>query len=205
MVFSNLMNLISLDIIKGGIRKLTTEQKKIICIGMILLFFFLFFWIIVYAPEGKKFALTRNRLRQAEAQIARIHSIIKGKDLGRAVIGLKANLDKTTGKLPSQDQEAIYSLSKCAKRLNIEIKGVAPSSKRLLPDKISGYNIEELPVSLSLTCEFKALGEYLNTLTNNNSPVLIRIKQLDIKGKGEGRADLDVTLSILAYLSKEKK
>lgn len=197
------MNLNVIDKIKSSIKKLTQEQKKIIYLGIIILFSLFFFWFFIYAPQGKKLALIKNSLRQADTQIAQIHSIIAGRDLAQAVIELKTSLNESTGKLPSDEEGIIDSLSKNARKLNIEIKNIVPSGKRSLADKIPGYAIAELPISLNLVCEFKALGEYLHILSHK-LPVLIHLRQLDIKGKGEGRTDLDIALSVLAYLSKEK-
>jgi hypothetical protein len=53
-----------------------------------------------------------------------------------------------------------------------------------------------------LVCDFKTLGEYLDTL-RNEFPALIRVKQLNISSDAEVMGGLDVTLKISAYLLKK--
>lgn len=187
-----------------GIKNLSKAQRKIIYISAVVLISLLIFWIFVYGPQSRKFAKIKLKLTQAENQIAEILRLTAGKDLVVAVTELRTNLTKVTAELPAEDEDVIYNLSENAKKLKIEVRNMAPSGRRLLANKIPNYDIEELPISMNLVCEYRVLGEYLNIL-RNSFPVLIRVRQLDIKGKGEGRTDLDVTLQVSAYLAHEKK
>lgn len=185
------------------IKKLTKEQKKIIYISLVVLTFFFSFWIFVYGPQTRKFTSIKEELTQTEARTAEILSIAKGRDLAQAIRDLKINFIEVMGRFPGGEEMVIYNLSETAKKLKIEVKNIVPSTKQLLENKITGYDIEELPISLNLVSEFRSLGEYLNIL-RNNFPVLIRVRDLDIKGNGEGRALLEVALQISAYLSGQK-
>lgn len=190
--------------IYNRIKKLTKEQKKIISLSAMVLVFLLIFWIFIYAPQARSFTAIKQELKQAEAQIAEIMSMTAGKELTQAFKDLKTDLVKISGKLPSGEEAVIYNLSESARKLGIEVKNIIPSGKRLLENRVSGYDIEELPISMNLSSDYRAMGEYLNML-RNRFPVLVKVRQLDIKGKGEGRTDLDVALQILAYLSREKE
>lgn len=185
------------------IKKPTKEQKKIIYIGLIVLFSLLSFRFFVYGPQAKRFALMKKELTRTEAQIAEIKSIAEGKDLSQAVKELKIELMQVKSKLPPREEIVIQNLLESAKKLKIEVKNITPSSKRLLEARVGGYDIEELPISMSLVCEYRVLGEYLNIL-RNSFPILVRLRRLDIKGKGEGQINLDITLQISAYLSRKK-
>lgn len=197
------MNL-SIETIYKRARNLSKEQKKIIYISAVTLVFLLVLWIFVYRPQSRKFAGIKSELTQVESQIAEISRLSAGKDLAAAVVDLRMGLAKLSAKLPAEDQEVIYHLSENAKKLKIEVKNVTPAGRRLLENKVAGYDIEELPISMNLVAEFRVLGEYLNILRNNLG-VLIRVRQLDIRGKGEGRADLDIALQLCAYLSRQKR
>lgn len=185
------------------IKNLSREQKKIIYISAVGLVFLFSFLVFVYGPQSRKFAAIKRELSQTENQIKEIMSIVGGRDLPQAVRDLKTRLTNTASKLPSKEDVVISNLSENAKKLNLEVKNIIPANKQLLGNRITGYIIEELPISLSLVGDYRALGEYLNIL-RNNSPILIRVRQLEIKGKGEGRSDLDIALQISAYLSREK-
>lgn len=185
------------------IKDLSREQKKIIYISAVGLVFLFSFWVFVYGPQSRKFAAIKKELNQAENQIKEIMNIAGGRDLPQAARDLKTDLIKISAKLPSKQEVVISNLSESAKRLNLEVKNIIPANKQPLADTISGYTIEEFPISLNLVGDYQALGEYLNIL-RNSSPVLIRVRQLEIKGKGEGRSDLDIALQIYAYMSKEK-
>lgn len=182
---------------------MTREQKRIIYLGALTLAFIFLFWFLVYAPQGRRFASIKRRLAEVEGQIARIQSIAEGGDLAGAISGLRLRLTKISKILPKEETAAIYSLSEAARKLNIQVKNIAPSAKLLIEDKIAGSDLEELPISIVLVSDYRALGEYLSIL-RNNVPVLIRFNQLDIQGKGEGHAGLDATLQVSAYLLREK-
>lgn len=196
------MNLKIVNIL-DRLKKLTNEQKKIIYISAIMALFLFFFWTFVYNPQSKKFSTIKRELTEAEQQIAQIMSIAAGRNLADAVGELNKNLMEVTSMLPAEETTVISSLSQAARRLKIEVKNIIPSGRQVLENKVSGYVIEELPISMSLICEYRVLGEYLNIL-RNKFPVLVRVKQLDIKGKGEGTPNLDISLQIVTYLAKPK-
>lgn len=183
---------------------LTREQKKIIYLGAITFAFILFFWLGIYAPQARRFASIKKKLVEAEGQIAGIKGLAEGRDFALAISGLRARLTNASKALPSEDTVVIYGLSEAARKLNIQVKSITPSAKRLLEGRITGYDVEELPLSMSMVCEYRTLGEYLNIL-RNNFPVLIRVRQMDIQNRGEGQAGLEITLQIYAYLSREKQ
>lgn len=185
------------------LKKLTSEQKKIIYISVIMALFLFFFWAFVYNPQSKKFAAIKRELTETEQQIAQIMSIASGRNLADAVGELNKNLVQVTSMLPAEETTVISSLSQDARRLRIEVKNIIPSGRQVLENKVSGYVIEELPISMSLICEYRVLGEYLNIL-RNKFPVLVRVKQLYIKGKGEGTPNLDISLQLVTYLAKPK-
>lgn len=183
-------------------KQLTREQKKIIYIALIVACFLFLFRVFIYAPQQRKLASIKKQLADAETQIAEINRLSAGKELSVTMQDLSGQLRKASGRLLVKDEDVINSLSGLAKKLRIEVKNLDPDDKITLPNRIPGYDAQELPISMNLSCDFKTLGEYLDIL-RNDLPALIRIKQLDITGSGEGQANLNITLKISAYLLKE--
>lgn len=183
-------------------RQLTNEQKKIIYIALIVLGFLLLFWLFVYAPQARRVASIKERLTEAEAQIIEINRITQGRQLSEAVRDLEVQLKKAETRLPQAEATVISSLSEAAKKLKIEVKGLGSVQKRPVPDRVTGYDIEELPITMKLDGEFRAIGEYLDIL-RNESGVLIRLRQLNIQSAQEAQPYLEANLQISAYLSKE--
>jgi hypothetical protein len=182
-------------------KELTREQKKIIYIALIVVSFLFLLRIFVYAPQQSKLASIKKQLKDAEAQIAEINRLTAGKELSTAMQDLSAQLQKASSRLLVKDEDLINGLSAQAKKLKIKIKNLDPEDKITLANRVPGYVAQELPISMNLSCDFKALGEYLGIL-RNDLPALIRIKQLDITGSAEGQANLNITLKISAYLLK---
>jgi Tfp pilus assembly protein PilO len=180
--------------------RLTREQIKIIYISLIVLVFFILFWLFVYGPQSRRLALIKKELMRAEAQITEIKNLVGKEELAAAVTQLRIKLNTVTSQLPQGEEVVISNLSQDARNLNIEVKNIIPSDTRLLSNRIAGYKIEELPISMKLVCEYNILGRYLEKL-RNNFPVLVRIRKIDIVGKGEGKPKLDITLEISAYLA----
>ena len=181
--------------------KITKEQKKIIYISAIIIVSFLLFWFLIYKPQSGEFVLIKNQLDQIDSQISDITSITKGEDLAEVVRKMKIKLDNLSAKFPRGEEEVIHSLSEEARRLNIKVRNIVPSESEPLDSKVGGYSIAELSISMSLTCEYDQLGEYLNIL-RSDFPVVVQVIQLEINGQGENNPNLNINLNILAYLSK---
>ena len=182
-------------------KNLTREQIKIIYYSLIIAVFLGAFWFFVYGPQNKKLSSMKEELAYIESQIAEIKEITKGRELTEIVGDFNDQLAKSASFLILKDKEIIYNLSQEARKLNIEVSSIMPSNKQLLEDKVTGIDIEELPISMKLVCEFRDLGMYLEIL-RNNFPVLAVVKRLDIRGQGEKEPILDVDLQISAYLTK---
>lgn len=196
------MNLSNLKIIRK-LKRLSKEQKRIIVAGAIALLLFVLCWFLIYRPEVKRFAEIQAKLHGIDNQISQVLSVTKGKQLTAAIKDLNVDLAQVTGKLPLTDQGIIYVISDIANKLKINVKTLTRGSEKILDDKISGYSIHELPITISFSCEYKTLGDFLINL-REKSPVLVRIKQLDIVGSGFAQPNLEVTLQLSGYISLPK-
>lgn len=182
-------------------KRLTKEQKKIILISGIAFTAIVIFWIFIYGPQSRKLSAIRKELQYTESQIRNINYLIQGKELSEAVKDLAEQLNRKANLILVSEEDLIHNLSEEARELNIKVKNIKPSGKQST-HQVAGYNIEESFISMNLSCEFRELGEYLNIL-RDNFPMLTKIRKLSINGKGEGRANLDVSLHISAYLAKD--
>jgi len=186
------------------IKALTKEQQKIIYISFIVFVFFICFWVFIHGPQSRKLAVLKADLTRTESQITEISRLASGGDLAEAVKALKMSLDNAVGQLPSQDEVVIKNLLAGAKKLRIEVSNVSPAGIKSIEGGVSGFSISEFPISMRLSCDYRTLGEYLHML-RNNFPVLIKLRQLDIRGRGEGQMNLEINLQLSAYLASEKK
>ncbi len=182
--------------------RLTKEQKKIIFLSIVGVIFLLCFWILVYLPQKKKLSTIKKELSYIETQIAQINEMTRGEELTEVFKTFNTQLKDISAVFSLSEEEIIYNLSKEAKALKIEIESIKPLEKQLIKDRFSSLNIEELPISMQLSCEFKDMAIYLKIL-RDNFPVLIKVKKLVIKGSGEGKDTLGVNLEISAYLSRD--
>ncbi len=183
--------------------ELTKVQKKIIGVSLGAMGFLIFAWIFIYLPQSQKVALIRKEFISAEAQIAEIISITKGRDLSEVVRDLKVSLNGLKKQLPNSDEVVIDALTTAARDLNIDVQNISFSGKRPSDIQVAGFEIEEMPISMKLVCEYRNLGQYLNLL-RINFPVLVRVQTLSINGQ-KGVPNLaNISLGVTAYLSKEK-
>lgn len=186
------------------IRHLTKEDKKNIYASLAAVGFLGVFFVFIYAPQSRRFTEIKNKLKSAESQIVQITRITGGKELAQAVKDLDGQLRAISGKLLPlpDDQEIVNVLSREAKKLKAEIKNIILTEEYPSGIKVPGYQIIELPVSMVLVCEYKALGNYLNVL-RDNSHIFLRVKQLTIKGRAVDNPYLDVDLQLSAYLTQK--
>lgn len=182
--------------------KITKEQKKILYVSVVVLLFFVLFWSFIYRPQSGKFLALKQELKEAENKIALILDLTNGEELTVAVKKLRTNLDKAFSQFPKGEEDVIRNLSDEANRLKIKVKNITASGTKMLDVSVQGRNLEELSISMNLSCEYRQIGEYLNILLNK-FPILVKVNKLDIKGAGEGKPDLDVDLKLVAYLSKD--
>jgi len=182
-------------------KKLSKEQIKIIYISAIALVFLICFWLFVYSPQSRKLVMIKQQLANTENEIIVITELTKGKEMALAVQDLSVELEDIVSKLPLGEEDVIYNLSEEARNLNIEVQNITPAGRIPLEGEISGYMIEELPIALSLVCDYRQLGDYLEIL-RNDFPVLVRVRNLDIVGQGEGIPQLEISLGVSAYLVK---
>ncbi len=190
--------------IERSIKLLSEEQKKIIYVGLGGLAVLLLFWIFIYIPQNKKMNALKSSLTDIETQISDITSVAAGKDLAQVMKELKTNSARVINKLPTQDEVVIYNLSDAADKLHIEVKSITPSAAKALEGAIPDYEVMELSITMNLLCEFKALGQYLTMLRSDDFPVFVHVRQINIKGNGEGQLYLDVNLQLSAYLAKKR-
>jgi len=182
---------------------LTKAQKKIIGASLVVLLFLIFIWAFIYRPQRKKVASIRGELVSAEAQITEIINITEGKDLAEVVRGFGIKLNSLKKQLPARDEVIVDALTAAARDSNIEVQNISFSGKQPSQKQIAGFEIEEMLISMQLSCEYRNLGEYLNLL-RTNFPILVRVQKLDISGQ-EGTPNLaNISLEVIAYLSREK-
>jgi hypothetical protein len=183
-----------------ALNKLTKAQKKIIEISSLALLALAVFWFLVYLPQSRKLATLKQQLSSIEGEIAAIQIIAKDRELGTVVKDLKTELGQLNRKFAPDDQAVVYQLSESAKKAGIEVKNIDPQDKSSA-GTAAGLNIEELPVALELSCDYRALGEYLDFL-QDEFVYLAKIKDVSMSGHGRGNPRLDVTVHISVYLGK---
>jgi hypothetical protein len=191
----------------GGIPRLfsgiTKEEKNNLYLAAALLIVLFVFLVFVCLPQQVKFAAKIKELRLIEKQISEVMSIAQGKDLTQAVKALNTSLLEMTDKLPATEEAVVYRLSDSAKKLRLNVIHITPQETVLLAGKASGFDIKEMPITITLAGEFRAMGEYIDKL-EKNQPVLVKIKKLDVKNKGERQAPLDVNLELSAFMAVER-
>lgn len=180
-------------------RKLSAEQKKIIYIAAIVAVSLALFLAFIYSPQKKKLSGIRSSLSAAEGEIAEINRITHGKPLEQAVSGLSLQRKALFARLPLRVEDVVKSLSEAAREHRVELRNTSFAEEKRIPGKVPGYTVRELPISMKLSSEYRGLGEYLQKMLSG-FPVLVRIKQLTLRGQGEGQPQLEAELNISAYL-----
>lgn len=183
-------------------RKITKEQKKIIYIALILSFFEFSLWGLIIMPQKKKLTMLQKKLSDTEAQIAEVEQITQGRNMSEVVTGLNKELSDALGKLPSRQEIVIGYLTDNARNLGIIIRNFSLSDKQVIANEVAGYMVTEMPITINLTGEYQAIAEYLNALRDDTA-LLIRIENIDIKSKGGENVYLDASLQVNAYFTKK--
>jgi Tfp pilus assembly protein PilO len=177
---------------------LTRGQNKIIILSLSLVVFLLCFWLVIYLPQKKKLVSIKEKISYTQAQIAEINKMTEGKDLAEAVRSFHEELISTSKLFSFTEEELISNLTQEGNKLKIRINTIKPLERQLVQDKL---DIEELPISIGISAEFKDMATYLKIL-RDSFPALVKVKKLEVKGSGEGKDRLDMDLEISTYLAR---
>jgi len=183
-------------------KELTKEQKKIIYLASVIAVSLILFWAIIYTPQKRRLIEIKRKLFVTEAEIEQITRFAQGKPLAEAAKELNLRLQQASA-IFIEKEDIIKFLSENAKQFKIDIRHVDPGEAVTLPVDIAGYTIKELPVTIEMNCECKALSEFLDNL-RNNSPYLSGVRRLDIRGTVDSGPILQIKLEVSFYLSERR-
>ncbi|MCU0651871.1 MAG: hypothetical protein MUC39_02895 [Candidatus Omnitrophica bacterium] len=179
-------------------KELTKEQKKIIYLALVIVASLFLFWVIIYIPQKRRLVDIKRKLSVTEAEIEQINRVAQGRPLAEAAKDLNLRLQQaSTSFIESGD--AVKFLSETAKQFKIDIRNIDPGEETALSANIPGYTVKELPVAIEINCEYRALGDFLDSL-RNNSPYLSNVRHLGIQSNGEANPILEVKLDVSLYL-----
>jgi len=184
-----------------NIINLTIQQRKILYIAGIILISLFLFSFLIFIPQRRKLADIKNKLRLAEAKIAQISALTKGQDLGLAVRQLNQQFIAASKRLPQQEA-ALSFLAENARRHKIGVKNISLGEGVFIKNKVSPGDLEIIPVNMSLSGDYRSLGEFLQVLDSDQS-ILVKIKKLEIRSKAIGDPQLEINLQLSAYLSRK--
>jgi hypothetical protein len=182
-------------------KNLTKEQKKIYLIAIVAFVLLFIFWVFIALPQGRRLSFIKVRLRDTEDRIKQITGNATQEELARKIEKANAQFAKIAKRFPLNSEGVINSLSEQAKAYRIIVKNINLSPRTPLQQDAISSQIEEMVISMNLSCEYMALGKYLDAL-RDNFPFAIRIKSLVIRGGGEGQFNLDVELGLAIYLTR---
>jgi len=149
-------------------------------------------------------AIVDNQIKEVEAIISESKSVEEGIKI------LKDKFEVLKEKLPQQEESAIGSLSDLAKKSGgVEIISINPQPKTDFLDAdnnkvmIDGHSLQNIPVALELSCTFKDLIEYIDSL-KVLSPAFITIESLTINRATGISLKLNIHMDIKFYVLSEK-
>lgn len=187
--------------------KFSPSQKKITIIGLAILLAFLVFWLFIYLPSKNTVKRIKSELISADNEIGEIEAAIsEAKTADEGIRLLKQRYQELNNKFPPGEEDSLRMLSDFAKKLNIEITSIKPGgSKRPFLDEdnknveIEGKTCQIVSVSIEMSCLYKDLVEYLQTL-KESLPAFMSIEKLKISKDKLLTKKLNITLDLNLYL-----
>lgn len=180
------------------------RQQKILTIAIIGFGIIAILWIFIYIPQRKQLRALQQELSTIEDRIKSITPSSSQGELAFAVADLQKNLKQSQDLFITNERQLITVLSNAATHKNVNVTSIKPQPKTPLQgvDAAEGYACQEVPMSLTLTGEYRNIGEYIQAL-DHEVPIIITVRRLSIAGKGEGTYVLDAMLDVSAYLLQE--
>lgn len=170
---------------------------------MILLLFSLLgaFILGVYLPGSVRLEEKIRQSERLELELRELEARRQGLDRVREQVeALSLQLSKIEEQYPRAIDPVYRSLSEAARQRQITVLGMRAIERVGQPDP---EIVRLWDIAMEVRSEYKDLGEFLADVSG--LPVLVRIAGLQLeRGRGEeGKDQVEVSLNLIAYLSRE--
>jgi len=161
--------------------KFIPDNKRNLALAAVLLGAGILLFYFIYLPKVKEVKSLNAEYRGINMELDELYSFLGGeKDLKDNIIKLRAELAKLEKALPREEDvsNALKYISEEAKRFQINVSSVRPGELEPSKDKEGGvimvadFSCKRIPVKLMLEARYKALGEFLERLETNKSPMI---------------------------------
>jgi Tfp pilus assembly protein PilO len=180
-----------------------TKQSKIFLEAFVIISIIAAVFVFMYWPQKRKADTLHDTIARLSKETIEIKSTAdEGQSLQEVMSFLEKQLGYLEQRFPPREEHIIKDISRLANEFGIEIVSISPKEKKAVEgfQKIEGNVCFELPITLNINCDFKALIDYLQELSVNSTP-LITINQVSIaRATGIGRSGLQINLDLSAYL-----
>lgn len=178
------------------------EQKKIITQSGIFILVVILVFVFAYLPQRKKIIETKEAMAVVEKEIMQIESVAQEGESIEGVVGLfEKKLEVLELMFPYKEEGILKDIQQMAHELGIEIESIQLGNKEKVDwkSKIEGRDCFELPIALTIKCNFRTLIEYLKELVDN-FPSLILVNQVSIVQSENEESKLRINVNLSAYL-----
>ncbi|GAB4260100.1 type II secretion system protein GspM [Deferrisoma sp.] len=168
--------------------RLSDREKAIVGLGAVAVVA-VGFWLGVWEPVQAQIELWERRVEAKRAELRKVEELgQRYADLQGRIQGIERNLKR------SRDFSILSYLENLAKRQNLHDRIVQMKPR---PGEVTRYYREN---AVEIRMEKVRLGEIVNYLFQvENSPELLRIKQLQMRPRFDDPNRLDVKFQVAAY------
>lgn len=186
---------------------ISENQKKIIIISSVLFFVFLSLWRFFYLPASKEIRNLKSELILTDQQIQGIETFLSGsQSRDEAIRLLKQKQQYLINRFPQKEEESLKLIPEFARKNNITVISLQPSSKIEFLDElgkqliVDGKTAYYLPINMEVECFYKDLVKYLIEL-KYNLPAFVSVINLNVQKNdqltGKVRARVEFNLYLL--------
>jgi len=183
------------------LKRISSAQKKIIIIGILITAVFIAAWFFMYLPSKNKIEQLKGELDEINNQIEQIESMVaKNKTIGEGIQLLKERYRQLSDRFPEKEEKALTVLFDLASKADIDIASVRSQVKGPCKPVVSieGKSCQQLPVSLQINGSYRNLVAYIELL-KKSLPAYVTFGKLVVK-RGSQASALSISLDIRIYL-----
>lgn len=191
--------------------KINKNQQKIIVASSAAAIAIFIFYIFVYVPAKDSMKKISDELESLELQVSSILDTIgRGKQIIERLEKLNKELEYYKAKFPLAEEEVLKNLTDEAGRLGIDIVSIKPSRKerwiddtKNAPEKLEGYIVNRLPITIQCKGRYQAVGNYLKIL-NSDFPALVTLETFNLTADRSKLPVINCEMSLSIYLLEKE-
>ena len=177
-----------------------TYQQRYILYGAGMVVFVIIWYLAFYNSQSRKISELKADIEQINRNLSAAKNSAGGmQKINDEIKAIKEEIEQMQKRIPSKDKLLFVSsaIEKRGKQYGLKFQEVVPKKEILFSENKGGTSITKIPINISMTGEYFALGKFIDSL--ESLPFLVKAGSITISADNN-YPELEIYLVIYVYL-----